>query len=88
MRNHPLILIADDQPMLRQIRCVMLWLQKATQFIEASTGHQAIDLFRQHQPDIVLLTLSCQASTVPMPVPPSRALRGTHSTHSDDHRPR
>ena len=54
MRNHPLILIADDQPMLRQMLRDTL-APEGYEFIEASTGHQAIDLFRQYQPDIVLL---------------------------------
>ena len=54
MRNRPLILIADDQPMLRQMLRDVL-ASEGYEFIEASTGHQAIDLFRQHLPDIVLL---------------------------------
>ena len=76
MRNHPLILIADDQPMLRQMLRDAL-ASEGYEFIEASTGHQAIDLFRQHKPDIVLLD-------VIMP-----GIDGPNAcAHSDDHRPR
>ncbi len=78
MRNHPLILIADDQPMLRQMLRDAL-ASEGYEFIEASTGHQAIDLFRQHKPDIVLLDVIMPGIDGPNACAALRALPEGHT---------
>lgn len=52
------VLIADDHPILRQ-GLVSIINRTATMHVvgEASTGHEALELFRQHQPDITLMDL-------------------------------
>ena len=78
MRNHPLILIADDQTMLRQMLRDAL-ASEGYEFIEASTGHQAIDLFRQHKPDIVLLDVIMPGIDGPNACAALRALPEGHT---------
>ncbi|MBA2681330.1 MAG: response regulator transcription factor [Ktedonobacteraceae bacterium] len=52
------ILIADDHPIVRQGLIGMIECEPDMRVIaEASNGLEAIDLFRQHQPDITLIDL-------------------------------
>ena len=49
------ILLADDHAVMRQGLSVLLGRQAGLTIVaEASNGHEAIDLFRRHQPDILL----------------------------------
>ena len=60
MSHSPLIqvLIADDHVMVAQGLTILLESQSDIRVIgRASNGREAIDLFRQHQPDIVLMDL-------------------------------
>ena len=56
---HPItILIADDHPMLREGVAAVLQLQPDMQLVgEASTGAEALDLFRRLRPDVTLMDL-------------------------------
>jgi two-component system chemotaxis response regulator CheY len=52
------ILLADDSQFMRTILRTML--EKAfpgTEFLEAGTGVQAVNLWREHRPDLLLLDL-------------------------------
>ena len=52
------ILIADDHPMLREGVAAVLQLQPDMQLVgEASTGAEALDLFRRLRPDVTLMDL-------------------------------
>jgi two-component system, NarL family, response regulator len=56
--SHIRILIADDHVMVAQGLTALLESQSDISVIgRASNGHEAIALFRQHQPDIVLMDL-------------------------------
>ena len=50
------VLIVDDYPLVREGLAAVLSNQKSIRVIaEASSGREAITLFRQHRPDIVLM---------------------------------
>jgi DNA-binding NarL/FixJ family response regulator len=52
------ILLADDHPLLRDGVAGLVADQPDMQLVaEASTGHEAIDQFRKHHPDVTLLDL-------------------------------
>jgi DNA-binding NarL/FixJ family response regulator len=52
------LLLVDDHPVVREGLAALLGRQTDLQVVaEASNGRQAIDLFRQHQPDLVLMDL-------------------------------
>jgi DNA-binding NarL/FixJ family response regulator len=52
------ILLADDHPVLRHGIQALAADECDMQFVaEASNGHEAIDQFRKHQPDVTLLDL-------------------------------
>lgn len=52
------ILLADDHPMLREGVAGLVADQPDMQLVgEASNGHEAIEQFRKHRPDITLLDL-------------------------------
>jgi len=53
--SRPSVLIAEDEPDMR--RFLRSQLEAHYQVIEASDGHQAVELARRHQPDLVLLDL-------------------------------
>jgi two-component system, NarL family, response regulator len=49
------ILLADDHTVMRQGLSALLGRQEGLTIVaEANNGHEAVDLFRRHQPDIVL----------------------------------
>ncbi|WP_163831785.1 response regulator [Spartinivicinus ruber] len=51
------ILIADDDPHIRQV--IVFALEKAgMQPVEAKDGRQALQLFEQHQPDLIVLDIN------------------------------
>lgn len=56
-RVHPLILLADDDPMFVHLLEVLL---KGTgcRSIQGKDGWEALELFRRHQPDLVILDIS------------------------------
>ena len=50
------VLVVDDEP--RIVRLVADYLQQAGfRVVEAANGNQALEVFRQHQPDLVVLDL-------------------------------
>jgi two-component system chemotaxis response regulator CheY len=52
------ILLADDSQFMRTILRTMLEKEiPGTEFVEASTGVQAVNLWREHRPDLMLLDL-------------------------------
>lgn len=52
------ILIADDHPVMRSGMAVLLKYEPDMEVIaEARNGVEAIDLFRQHQPDVTLMDM-------------------------------
>ena len=52
------ILLADDHPLLRDGVAGLLADQPDMELVgEASTGHEAVDQFRKHRPDVTLLDL-------------------------------
>ena len=52
------VLIADDHPIVREGLAAILEEEPDMEIVgQASNGNEAIELFRQHQPDIVLLDL-------------------------------
>ncbi len=53
-REAPLVLIADDDRMVRFMVCKML-RKDAISVCEAGDGREAIEAFKEHKPDIVLL---------------------------------
>ncbi|MDH3326574.1 MAG: ATP-binding protein [Gammaproteobacteria bacterium] len=53
--NKPLLLIVDDEPDMQ--RYLISILEEDYQLLCASTGKQGLDLFTQHQPDLILLDL-------------------------------
>jgi DNA-binding NarL/FixJ family response regulator len=61
MSNAPLrirIVLADDHPLLRQGICALLADQPDMELVaEAATGHEAIEQFRAHRPDVTLMDL-------------------------------
>src|SRR5262245_7297997 len=53
------ILLADDHAVMRQgLRELLGRQEKLTIVGEASNGHEAVELFRQHQPDILLTDIA------------------------------
>ncbi|MBD2463579.1 response regulator transcription factor [Oscillatoria sp. FACHB-1407] len=52
------ILIADDHPVVRQGLAAMIGRKPGMAVVaEASDGREAVDLFRQHRPDVTLMDL-------------------------------
>ena len=52
------VLIADDHPLLREGVAAVLGEQPDIQVVaEATRGAEAVELFRQHQPDVTLMDL-------------------------------
>lgn len=52
------ILIADDHPVVRQGLAAMIGRKPGMVVVaEAGDGREAVDLFRQHQPDVTLMDL-------------------------------
>jgi two-component system, NarL family, response regulator len=52
------ILISDDHPFMREGLAAVLDYQTDMAVVaQASNGHEAVDLFRQHQPDVMLMDL-------------------------------
>ena len=53
-----LVLIADDHPVVRSGLAMIIQYATGVEVVaEASTGIEAVELFRQHQPDVVLMDL-------------------------------
>lgn len=53
------VLIADDHPVVRSGLVMIVQSASGVEVVaEASTGTEAIELFREHQPDVVLMDLS------------------------------
>lgn len=52
------ILLADDEPHIRKFLGLLLKQLGAPTVIEASNGEEAVALFQQHQPDLVLLDVN------------------------------
>lgn len=55
--SHPTALIADDEPLLREhLRAQLARLWPQLEIVpDARNGHEAVELFDQHRPDIVFL---------------------------------
>jgi DNA-binding NarL/FixJ family response regulator len=52
------VLIADDHPLLREgVAAILVHEPDIVLIAEASTGREAIDLFRAHRPDVTLMDL-------------------------------
>lgn len=52
------VLIADDHPVVRSGLAMIIQYATGVEVVaEASTGTEAVELFRQHQPDVVLMDL-------------------------------
>ena len=52
------ILVVDDHPILREGIAALLANQSDMKLVaEASTGHEAIEQFRKHHPDVTLMDL-------------------------------
>jgi len=52
------VLVTDDHPLLRDGIAALIGSEEDMELIgEASNGHEALDLFREHQPDITLMDL-------------------------------
>lgn len=52
------VLIADDHPVVRTGLALMLKYEPDMEAVaEASNGHEAVELFRLHQPDVTLMDL-------------------------------
>ena len=52
------VLIADDHPIVRNGLILMIRYSTDLQLAgEANTGYEAVELYRQHQPDVVLMDL-------------------------------
>jgi DNA-binding NarL/FixJ family response regulator len=52
------VLSVDDHPLLREGIAALIGSEEDMELIgEASNGHEALDLFRKHQPDITLMDL-------------------------------
>lgn len=52
----PVVLIIDDEPSVRQV-LVRYFRIKGFEALEAASGREAVDLFKQHRPHVVLLDL-------------------------------
>ena len=54
------ILTVDDHPMLREGIAALVASQPDMSLVgEASTGREALELFRKHRPDLTLWTCRC-----------------------------
>src|ERR1041385_5628736 len=52
------ILIADDHPVVRKGLALMIRYEPGMEAVgEACNGHEAVDLFRLHRPDVTLMDL-------------------------------
>ena len=52
------VLLADDQPLLRRgFRMILETEEDLTVVAEAGNGEEAVDLARQHAPDVVLMDI-------------------------------
>jgi DNA-binding NarL/FixJ family response regulator len=52
------VLVTDDHPLLRDGIAALIGSEEDMELVgEASNGHEALDLFREHQPDITLMDL-------------------------------
>lgn len=72
------ILLVDDHPMMREgLRCTLERERDMKVVAEASDGHEAIALFRQHHPEVALIDLQ-------MPrVDGIEAIIGIHADYPD-----
>ena len=52
------ILLVDDEAHIRKYVALILKQLGATSIVEATNGQEAIDLFQQKKPDVVLLDIS------------------------------
>jgi len=52
------ILLVDDETHIRKYVALILKQLGATSIVEATNGQEAIDLFQQKKPDVVLLDIS------------------------------
>jgi two-component system, chemotaxis family, chemotaxis protein CheY len=57
------VLVADDEKHIRLLLKSVLRAQKADVVAEASTGQEAIDLFRQLKPDFAMLDINMPVKT-------------------------
>ena len=60
-----MILVADDQPLMRSVVRAVLSTNPAYQVHEAENGAQALALAREHRPDLVLLDVEMPEMTGP-----------------------
>ena len=51
------VMVVDDAAFMR-MRCKKLLTQSGYDVLEASTGSQAVDVYRQNRPDLVLLDIT------------------------------
>lgn len=57
--NYPqTILLTDDEPHIRKFISLILKKFDNPRILEASDGAQAVELYKQHQPDMVLLDVN------------------------------
>ncbi|RUM33380.1 MAG: response regulator [Archaeoglobus sp.] len=54
-RSKPVVLIVDDEPTMRE--AVKLILSKNFDIVEASNGVEAIRMYKEYKPDIVLMDI-------------------------------
>ena len=59
----PLILIADDAAFMRKMVKMTLSEAGITQVLEAKNGDEAIQLYQEHHPDLVLLDITMAGKT-------------------------